>query len=112
MSIGDVTKATQAQFGVLAAAIAIGGDETNIQPGIDYFKELGKEGRMTSADASIANLEKGEIDVAIVWDFNGLNYRDQIDTDRFDVTIPTDGSVIADIQRLLIKMRHIQMLRN
>ena len=46
VSVGDVTKATQAQFGDLAAAIANGGDETNIQPGIDYFKELAKNGRM------------------------------------------------------------------
>ena len=103
VSVGDVTKATQAQFGVLAAAIANGGDETNIQPGIDYFKEMAKNGRLTSADASIANLEKGEIDVAIVWDFNGLNYRDQIDTDRFDVTIPTDGTVMSGYTTVINK---------
>ena len=89
VSIGDVIKATQAQFGVLAAAMANGGDETNIQPGMDYFKEIAKQGRLLRLSQSL-NLEKGEIDVAIVWDFNGLNYRDQIDTDRFEVTIPTE----------------------
>ncbi|RLL46729.1 extracellular solute-binding protein [Oceanobacillus piezotolerans] len=103
ISVGDVTKATQAQFGVLAAAIANGGDETNIQPGIDYFRQIAEQGRMTSAEANIANLEKGEIDVAIVWDFNGLNYRDQIDPERFEVTIPTDGSVMSGYTTVINK---------
>lgn len=103
VSVGDVMKATQAQFGVLAAAIANGGDEANIQPGIDYFKEIAKNGRLTSVDANLANLEKGEIDVAVVWDFNGLNYRDQIDPDRFEVTIPTDGSVMSGYTTVINK---------
>jgi putative spermidine/putrescine transport system substrate-binding protein len=103
VTVGDVTKATQAQFAVLATALANGGDETNIQPGLDYFKEIAKAGRLSSADASIANLEKGEIDVAIVWDFNGLNYRDQIDADRFEVTIPADGSVMSGYTSVINK---------
>lgn len=103
ISAGDVTKATQAQFGVLAAALANGGDEKNIQPGIEYFKGIAKAGRLTSADVSVANLEKGEIDVAIIWDFNGLNYRDQIDPERFEVTIPTDGSVVSGYTTVINK---------
>ena len=103
IALGDVTKATQAQFAVLAAAMANGGDETNIQPGLDYFAEIAKEGRLTSVDANLANLEKGEIEVAVVWDFNGLNYRDQIDSDRFEVTIPTDGSVMSGYTTVINK---------
>lgn len=41
--VGDVTKAAQAQMAVLAAAIAYGGDETNIEPGIAYFEDLAKK---------------------------------------------------------------------
>ncbi len=103
VAVGDVTKANQAQFAVLAAAIAQGGDEENIQPGLDYFQEFAKNGRLSSVDASVANLEKGEIDVTIVWDFNGLNYRDQINADRFEVTIPTDGSVISGYTTIINK---------
>lgn len=47
---------------------------------------------------------KGEIDVAVVWDFNGLNYRDQIDSERFEVTVPTDGSIISGYTTLINKM--------
>ena len=42
--VGDVMKANQAQFAVLAAAYANGGDEKNIKPGIDFYEKLAKEG--------------------------------------------------------------------
>ncbi len=100
---GDVTIATQAQFSVLAAAMANGGNEENVQPGLDFFKEIAQDGRLSSAEASLANLEKGEIEVAVVWDFNGLNYRDQIDSDRFEVTIPSDGSVMSGYTTVINK---------
>lgn len=103
VAVGDVTKANQAQFAVLAAAIAKGGDEGNIQPGLDYFKEIAKAGRLSAVDASLANIEKGEIDVTVLWDFNALNYRDQIDSERFKVTIPSDGSVISGYTTLINK---------
>lgn len=103
VSVGDVTVANQAQFAVLAAAIANGGSEKEIQPGLDYYKKIAEKGRLSTVDASVANLEKGEIDVAVVWDFNGLNYRDQIDADRFEVSVPTDGSVISGYTTLINK---------
>lgn len=103
IAVGDVTKANQAQFAVLAAAIAHGGNETDLQPGLDYFRKIAEEGRLSSVDANIANLEKGEVDVTIVWDFNGLNYRDQIDSERFKVTIPTDGSVMSGYTTIINK---------
>lgn len=103
VSVGDVAKANQAQFAVLAAAMANGGDEKDIQPGIDYFKEIAKQGRISSVDASLANIEKGETDVVILWDFNGLSYRDKLDKDRFEVKIPTDGSVISGYTTLINK---------
>lgn len=103
VTTGDVMKATQAQFSVLAAAMANGGNEKNIQPGLDYFKKIAESGRLVSTDPKIANLEKGEIDVAVIWDFNALNYRDQVDHDRFEVTIPSDGSVISGYTTVINK---------
>ena len=72
--VGDVSKSTQAQNAVLSAAFAFGGDESNIQPGIDFFADLAKQGRISLGDAKPANLEKGEVEVAFLWDFNALNY--------------------------------------
>jgi putative spermidine/putrescine transport system substrate-binding protein len=103
VTIGDVTKANQAQFAVLAAAFANGGDEKNIQPGIDLFADLAKQKRLSTGDVSLAALEKGEIDVAILWDFNGLGYRDKIDPKRFDVVIPKEASVMSGYTTIINK---------
>ncbi len=101
--IGDVEKASQAYHGVLAAAVALGGNETNLQPALDAFAKLAKEGRLFTSNPYVANLENGEIEVAIVWDFNAMGYRDQIDTARFAVTIPSDGAVTSGYASVINK---------
>lgn len=103
VAVGDVMKAAQAQMAVLAAAMAFGGDEKNIQPGIDFFAELAKQGRLSLAEVKVANFEKGEIDVAFLWDFNALGYRDQIDANRFEVAIPSEGSVVSGYATIINK---------
>ena len=95
VSVGAVGQASQANNAVLAAAYAAGGDEGNLAPGLELFAELAEQGRLSLADVSIANLEKGEVEVALLWDFNALNYRDQIDRDAFEVVIPSDASVTS-----------------
>ncbi|MED4204906.1 ABC transporter substrate-binding protein [Neobacillus mesonae] len=103
VTTGDVLKASQGQFAVLAAAYAFGGDEANIQPGIDFFEKLAKKGRLVTTDPKVTTLEKGEEDVALIWDFNGLGYRDKIDTNRFDVTIPEEVSVMSGYASVINK---------
>ncbi len=103
VTVGDVGTAAQAVNGVLAAAYAMGGNEQNLQPGLDFFTKLAKAGRLGLNDPSIANLEKGEIDVGIVWDFNGLNYRDSVDKTRFEVLIPADGSITSGYTTIINK---------
>lgn len=96
VSIGDVTTGTQQQCAVLAA-VANGGSESNIQPGIDFFRTLAKQGRLDKGEWSLSRLEKGEIAVAIIWDFTALGYRSQIQSRNpnanYEVCIPSDGSV-------------------
>lgn len=103
VSIGDVTKAAQSQNAVLAAAIGLGGDEGNIQPAIDFYADLAKKGRLMFNDVSVANLEKGEIQVGIVWDFNALSYRDQVGQDTYEVVIPAEGSVVSGYATIINK---------
>lgn len=103
VTVGNVETANQAQFAVLAAAIAFGGDETNLEPGLEFYKELAEAGRLKVTGADIATLAAGEHEVALLFDFNALNYRDQIETDRFDVTIPTDGSVMTGYATIINK---------
>ncbi len=97
VSIGDVTKASQAQNAVLAAALAYGGSESNIQPGLDYFKKLAEQGRLDLGELTLARMEKGEVAVALLWDYNALNYRDQFKAANpnanFEVNIPSEASI-------------------
>jgi len=103
VSVGDVTKASQAQHAVLAAAIAFGGDETNLQPGLDFFAELAEQGRIAKTDVTLPTIQKGEGEVFILWDFNALGYRDQIDPEQFEVHIPSEGSVISGYASVINK---------
>nr|WP_246120399.1 extracellular solute-binding protein [Cohnella terricola] len=100
---GDVTKAAQAQMAVLAAAMAFGGDESNIEPGLAYFEDLAKNGKIANVDASLANIEKGEVEVTLLWDFNALNYSDQLGKDQYEVTIPKEGSVVSGYATIINK---------
>jgi len=97
VSVGDVTKASQAQNAVLAAAIAYGGSESNIQPGIDFFKKIAEQGRLDLGELTNARLEKGEIGVAFLWDYNALGYREQFLVNNpqasFEVNIPAEASI-------------------
>ncbi|KJK09846.1 MULTISPECIES: ABC transporter substrate-binding protein [Pseudomonas] len=103
VAIGDVGTAAQAANGVLAAAIAYKGDEKNIEPGLQLFTKLAQQKRLSLANPTIQTLEKGEIEVGVVWDFNGLSYRQQIDPNRFEVLIPSDGSVISGYTTIINK---------
>ncbi|WP_095079511.1 ABC transporter substrate-binding protein [Pseudomonas sp. Irchel s3h17] len=103
VTVGEVGVSAQANSALLAAAIANGGNEKNLQPAYRLFAELAKQGRLSMTDASIANLEKGEVEVALLWDFTSLGYRDKIDPSLFTVSIPEDGSVSAGYSTLINK---------
>lgn len=103
VTVGDVTKAAQAQNSVLACAIAFGGDEGNIEPGLAFFEKLAKQKRISLTEVSLANIEKGEIAVVTLWDFNALGYRQKIDPSRFEVVIPSEGSVVSGYASIINK---------
>lgn len=94
--IGDVQKHAQSQSALLAAAFAFGGDESNIEPGLSYFKKLEKEGNIKDVDNSVSNLQKGEIPIGIFFDFNALSYRHEINGENdYEVVVPSDGTVTS-----------------
>ncbi|WP_295474582.1 ABC transporter substrate-binding protein [uncultured Pseudomonas sp.] len=104
VSIGDVSTAAQAANGVLAASFAFKGDETNIEPGLQLFTELAKQKRLSLANPTIQTIEKGEVEVGVVWDFNGLSYKAKMaNPDDFVVLIPSDGSVISGYTTIINK---------
>ena len=104
VAIGDVSTAAQAANGVLAAAIAMKGSESNIEPGLALFTKLAKQKRISLANPTIQTMEKGEVEVGVVWDFNGLSYKAKMtNPDDYVVLIPSDGSVISGYTTIINK---------
>ncbi|MCJ8169864.1 ABC transporter substrate-binding protein [Atopomonas sediminilitoris] len=103
VSVGEVGVASQANNAILAAAFATGGNEKDLSPALDLFADLAKQKRLSLNNPVVANLEKGEVEVGILWDFNALGYRDQIDRERFAVVIPSDGSVTSGYTTIINK---------
>ncbi len=103
VAVGDVGTAAQAQYALLAAAYANGGSESNLKPGLDFFAKLQKENRLSTVDTTIDNLQKGELPVTVLWDFNALNYAHQINSKRYKITIPTDGTVSSGYAEVINK---------
>ena len=91
---GDPRQANDAFIAVYSAALANGGSLDNIQPGIDFFAKLKKMGNFTVARSSVANISKGEVAIAVMWDYLGLGFRDQLaGKPNLKVVIPSDGSM-------------------
>ena len=98
VSPGNVVGGASCQVAVLSCAIAMGGGLDNVQPGIDFFKELAQQGRIDPGNLSSDRLATGEIAVMLgKYDYSGLGYRnDFIEAGNgvnLEVTIPQDGAV-------------------
>ncbi len=101
---GDPRQASDAFFAVYSAALAHGGSPNNIQPGIDFFAKLKQKGNFTVARASEANIAKGEVAIAIKWDYLGLGHRDDLKGNpHLSVVIPSDGSIAGSYVSIVNK---------
>jgi putative spermidine/putrescine transport system substrate-binding protein len=89
----DPSSSATAQMIVLASAYAHGGDETNVQPGLDFFKKMIEGGILNGVSPSAANITKGECPVTIQWDFDALSNKYGNPNMNLKVVIPSDGTV-------------------
>ncbi|MFD4573234.1 ABC transporter substrate-binding protein [Streptomyces sp. NPDC058417] len=90
---GNPTKSGSAFGGVYAAALANGGSFDDIQPGLDFFAELKKNGNYTPVESTPATVEKGETPISIDWDYLNAGYAEEFASKGVDwkVTVPADG---------------------
>jgi len=89
----DPSKSTYATGSVLAAAYSHGGDESNVQPGLDFFKQLRDSGNWRQGVVlNVAAVQKGECPISIVYDFDGFAKRDATGL-PLQVIIPSDATV-------------------
>jgi putative spermidine/putrescine transport system substrate-binding protein len=97
IAINDPRRAANAQYAVIAAAMAFGGSETNLKPGLDFFAKLQKSGNLLPTTPSLANIQKGEVAIGINWDYNGLNFRRQLADNgiKLEIRVPLDGTTVG-----------------
>ncbi|MGW3813613.1 ABC transporter substrate-binding protein [Streptomyces sp. NPDC005046] len=90
---GNPTKSGSAFGGVYAASLASGGSFDDIQPGLDFFAKLKKNGNYTPVESTPATVEKGETPISIDWDYLNAGYADEFKSKGVDwkVAIPSDG---------------------
>ena len=69
---GDPRASNQAAQEVYAAAIAMGGTLDNIQPGLDYMKQLNSEGNLLPLIAKTGTIGKGETPITFEWSWNAF----------------------------------------
>jgi putative spermidine/putrescine transport system substrate-binding protein len=91
---GDPRESGSAFAGVFAASVANGGSLDDIQPGIDFFKELKSMGNFILVDATPATVANGQTPVTIDWDYLQIAYGDEFKSNvTWEVTIPSDAAV-------------------
>ena len=88
----DPRESATANMVVLGAAFAHGGDETNPQPGLDFFKKLSDAGQLRATAPSTSAIQKGECPISLFWDFDGLSKKRDLGM-NLQIVIPTDGTV-------------------
>jgi putative spermidine/putrescine transport system substrate-binding protein len=96
VTIGDPRTAAMYWAGFWAANLAMGGSETNIDPGIEFFKKLREMGNMKLINPSKPAFGKGEVPIYLGWDFLFLNWAKEFREEanmQISTIIPEDTSV-------------------
>jgi putative spermidine/putrescine transport system substrate-binding protein len=89
---GDPTQSNQAISAVWAAALANGGSIDNVQPGLDFFKQLNDKGNFVPVIAKTSTVASGETPIKITWTYNGLADKDSLKGNPpVDVAVPSDS---------------------
>ena len=69
---GDPRASNQAAQSVYAAALANGGSLDNVQPGLDFFKDLNTRGNLLPLIANTGSIAKGETPITFQWNYLAL----------------------------------------
>ncbi|HKJ37716.1 MAG TPA: ABC transporter substrate-binding protein [Anaerolineales bacterium] len=73
---GDPRSSNQAAQSVYAAALASGGSLDDIQPGLDFFKQLNESGNLLPLIANTGTIGKGETPITFQWNYLALANKD------------------------------------
>ena len=96
----DPTSASAAFYAVWAASIANGGSFSNIQPGINFFATLNKDGNFVP-DGTEATATAGTTPILIWWDY--LEGGVAATVPGWKTIIPSDGTIAAYYTQAITK---------
>jgi putative spermidine/putrescine transport system substrate-binding protein len=94
VGLGRIGVSGSATWAFVAMNLAAGGSLDDWGPGIEYGKRLVKN---VVDQASFETFERGEVPIAVRYDFNNAPWFDDLDADgvNYKLVIPKDGSVVA-----------------
>ncbi len=94
VGMGRVGTSGSATWAFLAMNLAAGGTVANWEPGIEFGKRLLPN---IVDQASLETFERGEVPIAVRYDFNNAPWFEQLQEDgiNYKLVIPKDGSVVA-----------------
>src|SRR5699024_9049672 len=94
---GNPTTGEAGFMAVFAASLANGGSLGDIEPGIDYFKQLSDKGNLVPTEAEAGTIETGETPIVVNWDYLLLQWADDLSDSGIDlsVDVPSDGTVAS-----------------
>lgn len=88
---GDPRASNQAAQSVYAAAIANGGTLDDIQPGLDFFKQLNQAGNLLPLIADSGPIAKGETPITFQWSWNAYANKDTFKGNpNIEIVYPSD----------------------
>jgi putative spermidine/putrescine transport system substrate-binding protein len=91
---GDPTQSSQAQFSVWGSSLANGGSLDDVQPGLDFFKQLNDAGLFVPVIGKTATVASGETPIRITWTYNALADKDSLkDNPPITVVVPKTGRI-------------------
>ena len=98
----DPSSASVGYAGAVAVNRAMGGNLSNFDPGINYFKKLAKNDPIVPKQTSYGRVLSGEIPILFDYDFNA--YRGKY-TDKANVVfvIPQEGTIVLPYVMSLVK---------
>lgn len=88
---GDPRASNQAAQSVYAASLANGGSLDDIQPGLEFFKELNEKGILLPLIADSGPIGKGETPITFQWSWNAYANKDNFaGNPNIEIVYPTD----------------------
>jgi putative spermidine/putrescine transport system substrate-binding protein len=75
---GDPRSSNQAIQSVYAASLANGGSLDDIQPGLDFFKQVNDAGNFVPVIAKVGTIAQGATPIVLAWDYNAFGDKDSL----------------------------------